>query len=206
MDDKRVESQESRVESPEQTGSKSAAPTLHSQLSTHNAVLLAFIDLRHPKPLEQAAQGLRVELPDSQIICLNTPETKTIESKVSGVDRWLTYGVDATGAFDLIDKIRDLQPAAVCILYRTAKAKAHLRLELIAALTGLRVPLFGAFANAYTKPRRMSRLALHARIKMKILLMFARSTIAAILAAIVGGVLFATCLLARPGERLGAPA
>ncbi|NIM06875.1 MAG: hypothetical protein GTO55_10020, partial [Armatimonadetes bacterium] len=169
-------------------------------------ILLAFIDLRDPEPLEQAAQGLRAQLPGSEIICINTPETKAIESKVSGVDRWMTYGVDAAGPLDLIEKIRDLQPAAVCILYRTAKAKAHAKLELVAALTGVRVPLFGAFAHAYTKPRRMSRLALHARIKMKILLMLARSTIAAILAAIAGGVLFATCLLARPGERLGAPA
>jgi len=125
-------------------------------LATLNAILLAFIDLRNPEPLRQAAQALRSEMPGSQIICVNTPATKVIEEQIAEIDRWITYRGGAASALDLIDELRRLRPAAVCILYRSRKPKAHLKLEILAALIGGR-RLYGAFHAAHTSQVKTCR-------------------------------------------------
>jgi len=208
--------------------------------SNRSCVLLAFIDLRNPEPLRQAAQALQSEMPGSQILCINTPATRVIEGQMAGIDRWITYGEGGANPLLLLEELRKLKPAAVCILYRSRKPKAHLKLEILAALVGGR-SLFGAFplgcragvarskdrhggprGLAIPTPaalsssagigvpalqlRRLSRPGLWIRVVAKTLLMLTRSAAAGVLAAIVGVVLTAAAILARPGERLGKPA
>jgi len=189
-----------RVEGQELIGQVAAATCPTGRV----CLLLAFIDLRNPKPLQQAAAALRAEMPEAEIVCVNTPATKAIEAQVAGIDRWITPSRAADG-FGLARQLRSLRPAAVCIVYRTRKAKSHLKLEFLAALGGAR-RLFGAFSPNHAKLRRMCRCELYLRICTKSLVMLLRAGAAAVLAVFAGLVLLTAHLLARPGERLGTPA
>ncbi len=246
MDEHVVQGQESRVESQKSAG---LSPTLDPGLSTPRPlVLLSYIDLRNPAPLQQAAVALRelagqelrdrpksmgssptldprLSTPRPAIISINTPATKAIETQVTGIDHWLTYGERGKGIMDVVAELRRLRPAAVCILYNANRPKAHLKLEWLATLIGGR-RIYGAFEkgdrNYFRREREkansettkmvpvpffaMTRPGLWFRVAAKTLLMLLRSGVAAAFAAVVGLVLLLATLLTRPGERLGAPA
>jgi hypothetical protein len=169
------------------------------------SVLLAFVDLRGSEPLQAAAKALRSYNPGSPVICLDTPETTKIESHAREIDRWLTIGAGAESRLRSLWKLRQLRPEVVCVLYGSDFPHAHLKLELLAALIGGE-ELLGSFAPNFSRLRRMSRPGLWARIAGKLGLLFVRGGAAAILSLVVGVVLLFAGLLAKPGERLGAPA
>ena len=182
-----------------------AGVSLNAERLTLNALLLSFIDLRKSEGLQQAARALRDKLPAAQLVAINTPETKAIEAQVTGVDRWITAGPEVGGA-ELIRQLRQLQPAAVCIVYRTKKPEAHLKLEATAALLGGKAQLWGAFAPDHSQLQPITRGRLWARVVGKLFLLLAKALVAAALAGYVAVVLLFAGLLARPGERLGTPA
>jgi hypothetical protein len=156
--------------------------------------------------LNRAARALRAQTPNAEIICVNTPETRKIEIHAAEIDRWITHGADTTGAWDLVRKLRSLDSEAVCILYQSEKPKAHLKLELLAALIGCHRPLFGAFTPDHSSLRKMGRMGLCLRVGIKTLVLLGRSAAAGILAITAGAMLCLAGLLTRPGECLGAPA
>jgi hypothetical protein len=171
-------------------------------MSTRPVVLLAFIDLRNLEPLKKIAAALRAEYPGAEVIAINTPETCRVESQAREVGRWLT--VTRANSLSLLWELRLLRPAAVAVQYNADFPYAHLKLELLAALLGGR-PL-GAFPADFTKLEPMSRAGLYGRSAGKMLLLFMRCGAAAALAGFAGLVLLFSDLLAKPGERLGAPA
>lgn len=182
-----------------------AGVTLNAERLTLNALLLSFIDLRQPEALQQAARALRDKLPAAQLVAINTPETKAIEAQVADIDRWITAGPEVGGA-ELLRQLRRLRPAAVCIVYRTEKPEAHLKLEATAALLGGKAQLWGAFAPDHSQLQPLTRGRLWARIVGKVFLLLAKALVAAALAGWVALVLLFAGLLTHPGERLGTPA
>jgi hypothetical protein len=171
-------------------------------MSNRPVVLLAYIDLRNLEPLKKTAAALGAEYPGAEIICLNNPETRQAESQVREVSRWLT--IPGAKGLGLLWELRLMRPAAVAVQYNADFPHAHLKLELLAALLGGR-PL-GAFPADYAGLKVMSRAGLYGRIAGKKLLLFLRCGAAAALAGFAGLVLLFSDLLAKPGERLGAPA
>jgi|GEM_PF-5765500 len=170
-------------------------------MSHRPMVLLAFINLRNLEPLKKAAAALRAEYPGSEVIALNTPETRKVASQVREV-RWLTFG--GSKGLALLWELWLLRPAVVAVQYNSDFPHAHLKLELLAGLLGGR-PL-GVFPADYSQLRGMSRAGLFGRITGKLLLLFMRSGAAAVLAVVAGLILLFSDLLAKPGERLGVPA
>jgi len=207
MENRKVESSELRVESSESEvqDRQPQAQALNVERSTRNAaLLLAFMDMRNAGPLQQAAAALRASLPGAEIICINTPATKAIEARVEGIDRWITLEGGLSSGLESLRDLRHLRPAATCTLYQGEKPKAHLKLEVMAAVVG-GSKLLGAFSTDYTKLQVMKVSDLWLRMAGKTLLVLLRAGAGAGLAAFVALFLAATSLLTRPGERLGMP-
>jgi hypothetical protein len=203
----RVQSSDLRVESSESEvqDRQPQAQALNVERSTRNvSVLLAFMDMRNAGPLQQAAAALRASVPGAEIICINTPATKAIEARVEGIDRWITLEGGLSAGLESLGDLRHLRPAATCILYQAEKSRAHLKLEVMAAVVG-GSKLLGAFSTDYTRLLPMKVSDLWLRIAGKTLLVLLRAGAGAALAAFVALFLAAASLLTRPGERLGMP-
>jgi hypothetical protein len=179
-----------------------ATSTSDSRPTTHDSrliLLLCYIELRNPGPLQAAAQALRAQFPDCEIACVDTPATRAVESEIAGIDRWITY----EGGLEQIRNLRRLHPAALCVLYQTPQAHAHLKLEMLAVMIGAG-KLICAFDPAPDQLVADSFSSLWLRIVGKSLLMLLHGGFAAILSLGVGIFLGISDLLVRPGERLGA--
>jgi hypothetical protein len=148
-------------------------------------VVLAFVELRRPETIRQAAMALHDAYSDAAIVACNTEATRAIEDMVPEVDRWVTLPGGIGMGLSSLRPLKRTKPAAVCIHYQSPAPHAHLKLEMMAAYIGGGT-LYQTLDSDPSLLVPLSRTMLWLRVMGKIGLAMGRAVVAGLLTLCAG--------------------
>jgi len=104
--------------------------------SEEKVLLLSFARRGEEEMIRQAMSALRGELPEAEVAAVGTPISAPV-LRALGVERVIVYG-ERRGAREVVRQTQRHRPAAAGIVYGGPEFSGHLKLELLAWLSGAR--------------------------------------------------------------------
>jgi hypothetical protein len=108
-----------------------------SDESRTQVVLLTFARRGEEQTIRDALAALRTEIPDADLFAIGTPVSAP-RLREAGVQTVITYG-SGSGAGVVLREARSRRPAAAAVVYWGPRFGGHLKLEVLALLTGAKV-------------------------------------------------------------------
>ena len=105
-----------------------------SDAARKTVLLLTFARRGEEEAIRQAMAALREAAPDAVIVAVGTPVSGPVLEHL-GVDELIIYG-DGRGARSVVREARARRPAAAAVVYWGPGFAGHLKLELLALLSG----------------------------------------------------------------------
>ncbi len=102
-----------------------------------SVLLLTFARRGEEQAIRDALAHVRSEIPDADVFAVGTPVSAPL-LRDAAVESVITYGADR-GARAVVRESRSRRPAAAAIIYWEPGFGGHLKLEILALLSGVRI-------------------------------------------------------------------